>query len=215
MTYINSTFQLAASYTIGSYILPGKQIDEMTNNINSHIKVNINSCHNIIDGIKDGSYDLGLIENPVFDKELIYHEWIENELVFCSKTKLPEAINEAQLKNYKLICREESSATRLLVGNFFKKLGISHESFKSLREINNTTAALQSVKWSKVSASNPTLTIISKLAIEEEIEREELFVSRFKDYKMQHNYHIVYAKENLNNPIIAQLIQKLNATKIL
>jgi DNA-binding transcriptional LysR family regulator len=215
MTYINRTFQLAASYTIGSYILPGEQIDEMANNINSQIKVNIDSCHNIIDGIKNGSYDLGLIENPVFDNDLIYKKWIENELVFCSKTKLPYQLDIDSIKNCQLICREASSATRLLIGNFFKKVGISHESFKSLREINNTTAALQSVKWSKVNSSNPTLTIISKLAIKDEIEREELFVSRFKDYKMQHNYHIVYTKENLNNPIIEQLIQKLNLTKTL
>jgi len=209
MIITKDTFQLAASYTIGSYLLPGEPIEKLSNFADSKIKVNINSCSNIIKGIKDGSYDLGLIENPVFDKELIYHDWIENEMVFCSKTELPHFINEKNLSNYQLICREESSDTRLLIGDFFKKFGISHKSFKSLKEINNTTAALQSVKWSKVSQTNPTLTVISKLAIKDEIERKELFVSRFEQQTMQHRYYIVHTMDKTSEPIVKLLLTQL------
>jgi len=209
MIYVQNTFQLAASFTIGSYLLPGEPIENLSQSVDRKIKVNINSCHNIIDGIKNGSYDLGLIENPIFDKELSYHEWIENELVFCSKTPLPELIHEEDLKNYQLICREESSATRLLIGNFFKEFGINHDSFKSLIQINNPTASIQGVKWSKVSQNNPTLTVISKLAIEDEVERKELFVSRFEKHLMQHKYYIVHSTDKISEPIINILIAQL------
>ena len=209
MTLANETFQLAASYTIGSYILPGAPIEELSNFSNTKIKVNIDTCSKIIQGIKDGDYDLGLIETPIFDDELIYHEWIENEMVFCSKTELPHSIEEKDIKNYNLICREATSATRLLVGDFFKKFGISHNSFQSLKEINNATAAIQSVKWSKVNPKNPTLTIVSRLAIEEEIKRKELFVSRFKERMMQHKYYIIHTKEKRENQIIQMIIAQL------
>ena len=196
MTVPIKTFQLAASYTIGSYLLPGEPIETLSNSINKKIKVNICASKDIIVGIKNGQYDLGLIETPLFDDELLYKKWIKNEMVFCSKTHLPKYLNTELLPNYQLICREKSSETRKLIANFFKTIGIRYENFKSLKEINNITAAIQSVKWSKVNMDNPTLTVISKYAIENEIKYQELFVSRFKNKTMCHSYYIVYKEQH-------------------
>jgi len=209
MTPFTNTFQLAASYTIGSYLLPGDLIANISKTIDSKIKVNINTCKEIVNGIKENHYDIGLIETPYFDNELIYKPWMENEMVFCSKTKLPNDLNTDLLKNYQLICREESSLTRELIGDFFKELGISHKDFKSIQEINNATALIQGVKWSKVSQENPTLTVVSKLAIEDEVTRKELFISRFKTHAMNHQYYIVYLKEKATDSFINDIVNYL------
>ena len=209
MTLSKNTFQLAASYTIGSYLLPGDPIENISQIINSKVKVNIGTCEKIVAGIKNKEYDIGLIETPFFDSELIYKPWMENEMVFCSKTKLPNDLNTDLLKNYQLICREESSLTRELIGDFFKELGISHKDFKSIQEINNATALIQGVKWSKVSQENPTLTVVSKLAIEDEVTRKELFISRFKTHAMNHQYYIVYLKEKSTDSLIDNIVNYL------
>jgi len=40
---------------------------------------------------------LGLIESPVFDDALVYKEWMEDELVVCSKTPLQDPLGEDEL----------------------------------------------------------------------------------------------------------------------
>ena len=201
----SSTFQLAAAYTIGSYILPGYHVEQLSKQLNTNIKVTIESCMEIINGIKENRYDMGLIENPIFDSQLNYHNWIENELVICSNVELPPEVDHEFIKQCTLICREKSSETRKFINSFLSKIEIKQNMFKSLKEINNVTAAIQSIKWSKPNREYPTITIISKFAIEEEVKQKRLFISRFKNFPMTHNYYIVYPKESKDISVINNL----------
>jgi DNA-binding transcriptional LysR family regulator len=198
---------ISASYTIGTYILPGEYINYIVSLTKSKMKLNINSCTNIIDGIKSGEFDLGFIESPIFDDELTYREWEGDELMLCSKTKLPNYLNRELLSHYKLISREESSPTRILIDNFLKQFNLSSKSFKSLSEINNTTALIQSVKWSKPNSENPTVAIVSNLAIEDEVKYNELFQSRIYGNPLERKFYIVTSKKNDNNPLILDILQ--------
>jgi len=198
----NFTFQLGATHTIGAYILPGYHVESFSKQLNSKIKVSIHNGRNIIEGLKSGKYDLGLIENPIFDENLHYQQWIENELVFCSNTPLPTELNKDFLSKCTLICRDEQSESRKLTENFLNKFGMGHKDFKSLQEIDHATAAIQSIKWSKKNQNFPTLTIISKHAIEEEIQYQQLFSSQLKNFKMLHHYYIVFPKKFSQTNII-------------
>lgn len=202
-------FSIAASYTIGTYILPGDYINHITEQTHSKTKLDINSCNNIIEGVKEGKFDLGFIESAIFDDDLTYIEWEGDELIVCSKTELPNSLDKELLSHYRLISREESSPTRVLIYNFLKKFNLSYNSFKSLSEINNTTAVIQSVKWSKPNIENPTIAIVSNLAIEDEIKHHELFQSRIYNNPIKRKFYIIISKENTNNPIILNIIQGL------
>jgi len=202
-------FQLAASYTIGSYILPGKPIDHINQILNENVKVNINTCSDIIQGIKEGRFDLGLIETPIFDNALIYDEWIDNELVVCSKIELPNDINQELLSHCKLICRKENTPARELIDGFFQNFGIGYETFQSLSEVDNATAAIQSIKWTKPNLDNPTVTIVSRLAIEDELKRKELFESRINHKAMNHKFYIIHKQGTHVNNIIDNIISEL------
>ena len=75
------TFNFGASYTIGSHILPGEPLQQLAQILESKIKLSINSCDKIIEGVKQQYFDIGLIESPLFDDALIYNKWMEDELV--------------------------------------------------------------------------------------------------------------------------------------
>jgi len=208
------TFNLAASYNIGSYILPGETTEELTQSIDSKLKVTICACTEIIQGVKSEKFDLGLIEIPLFDDELLYKEWIDDELVICSNIELPKRLKKEHLANYKLICRREKSITRRIIGDFFEKFDISYESFKSLSEIDNITAAIQAVKWTRPNADYPTITIVSKFVIEDKLKYKELFISRIGEEAMMNKHYIVYSKKRANDStihnIITQLMKSIN-----
>lgn len=206
---MNDTVNLGASPTIGSYILPGEPLITLSQKIDSQIKLTALNCEKIIEGTKNGIFDLGVIESAIFDDALCYEEWMEDELVVCSKTSLGESIDREKISNCQLLCRQEESPTRQLITDFFSKHGFSYQHFDSLMEVDNTTSAIQSIKWSKPNREHPTITIVSKLAIIDELERKELYISRIEGAPLSRKYYIIYDKKKKDTGKIKEIIEYL------
>jgi len=200
------TFRLAASFTIGSYVIPGECLNTISESIGNDINLSIDTSDKIIQGVKDKKFDVGLIEVPIFHDDLIYREWFDDELVVVSNTQLPKLLRTEELYDFRWICREEGSHTRKLISEVFEDLGVSCRSFNVLSEVSNTTAALQSVKRAKSDAEQPTVTVISKHAIADEVHKGELFESRMYGYTMSRKFYITYLKTNKNNVFIDNVV---------
>ena len=200
------TFRLAASYTIGSYVIPGECLNSISESIGNDVTLSIDTTDKIIQGLKDRKFDVGLIESPLFDDNLIYREWFDDELVIFSNTPLPKTVNTEELYDYKWVCREEGSHTRRLISEVFEELGVSCKSFNVLSEVSNTTAALQSVKRASKESGQATVSVISKHAIADEVARGDLFESRIYGFTMSRKFYIVYTKENKNNVFIDNVV---------
>jgi len=207
------TFRLAASYTIGSYVVPGECLNTIGESIGNDVTLSIDVSDRIVQGLKDRKFDIGLIESPIFDDGLIYREWFDDELVIFSNDILPKTLNTEELYDFKWICREEGSHTRKLISEVFEELGVSCKSFNVLSEVSNTTAALQSVKRAKKDGDAPTVSVISKHAIAEEVARGELYESRMYGYTMSRKFYIVYSKENKNNVFIDNVVNYIISGK--
>jgi DNA-binding transcriptional LysR family regulator len=207
------TFRLAASYTIGSYVIPGECLNTIAESIGNDVILSIDVTDKIILGLKERRFDVGLIESPLFDDDLVYREWFDDELVIFSNTPLPKTVNTEELYEYKWVCREQGSHTRKLISEVFEELGVSCKSFNVLSEVSNTTAALQSVKRAKVDTEKPTVSVISKHAIAEEVRRGELFESRIYGFPMTRKFYIVYTKDNKNNVFIDNVVNYIISGK--
>ena len=194
-TLKTDSFRLGTTYIIGSYILPGELNENINISNKKVINVNISNCVDVIAKLQTKELDLGIIETPTFHKDIIAKEWIKDEMVICSNIKLDSFINKKELHKYKLICQKESSPINKLIHRFFKKIDVSHRDFYSISKIDNTTASIQSVRWSRPNHEHPTITIVSSRAIEDEIKSKTLFMSRIKDYPMIRNFYIVYHKD--------------------
>ena len=207
------TFRLAASYTIGSYVIPGECLNSIGESIGNDVTLSIDVSDKIVQGIKERKFDVGLIESPIHDDALIYREWFDDELVIFSNSPLPKAVNTEELYDYKWICRDEGSHTRKLISEVFEELGVSCKSFNVLSEVSNTTAALQSVKRAKNDDGKPTVSVISKYAIAEEVARGDLYEARIYGYTMSRKFYIVYSKENKNNVFIDNVVNYIISGK--
>jgi DNA-binding transcriptional LysR family regulator len=170
------------------------------------VKLSIDLSKNIVQKLKDRKLDLGLIESPVFDNDLIYREWLEDELVVVSNVPIPKVLKTEELYDFQWICRDEGSHTRQVVGDVFEELGVSCQSFDVLSEVSNTTAVLQSIKKAKKNEEKPVVSIISKHAIEEEVSRGELFEARLRGYTMTRSFFIAYSKENKHNAYVENVV---------
>ncbi|MEA1954713.1 MAG: LysR substrate-binding domain-containing protein [Campylobacterota bacterium] len=208
---MKQVFRLGSSYTIGSHILPGEPLINISEKLNSKIKLTISSCDKIVEGVKNREFDMGLIESPIFDDALVYKEWMEDELVVCSKMPMSSSLEESELSNCKLLCRNVNSPTRVFISDFFKELGLSYNTFHSLSEIDNATAAIQGTKWSKIKNEHPTIAIVSQLAIEDELDKALLHQSRIKNRPMKRKFYLIYDNSEQDDSHIEDIIRYLQA----
>jgi len=206
---MDRSFKLGSSPTIGTHILPGDPLINISKRLNSTIKLTICSCENIIDGVKKKEFDLGLIEAPLFDDALIYKEWMEDELIICSKIPLKDFLGEDELSNYRLLCRNVNSPIRVFITGFFEALGLSCETFYSISEMDNVTAVIQGIKWSKPNSDHPSVAIISQLAIKDELDKKVLYQSRIRNKSMYRKFYLIYNKENEDNSYVEDIIKYL------
>ena len=205
------TFRLGASYTIGTYIIPGQCLNVMSEAIDNDVNLSIDVSDNIIQKLKDKKLDVGLIESPVMDSALMYREWLEDELVVVSNVPIPKTLKTEELYDYRWICREESSHTRKIVTEVFEELGVSCKSFDVISEVSNTSAVLQGIKKSKKDVAKPSVSIISRHAIMDEVAKGELFESRLRGYTMKRKFYIVYTKENKHNAYVDNVVDYIMA----
>jgi DNA-binding transcriptional LysR family regulator len=200
------TFHLGASFTIGNYVIPGKCLNTIGHAIHNDITLSIRSSAEIIEALKDRKFDVGLIESYIQDDSMIYREWLEDELVVFSNTPIPKVLKTEDLYDFKWICREEGSHTKMIGSDVFEEIGVSCSNFEVLSEVNNTTAVLQTIKRSKKDEGAPVVSIISKHAIADEVQNGELYEARIRGYRMSRHFYIVYSKENKHNAYVDNVV---------
>jgi len=205
------TFRLGASYTIGTYVIPGECLNAMSDTIHNDINLTIDVSAKIIDDLKERKLDIGLIESPVMDNDMVYREWLEDELVVVSNVPIPKILKTEELYDYRWVCRDESSHTRKVVTEVFEELGVSCKSLDVISEVSNTTAVLQTIKRSKKNEEKPVVSIISKYAIADEVTNGELFEARLRGYTMIRKFYIVYSKENKHNAYVDNVVDYILA----
>lgn len=205
------TFRLGASYTIGTYVIPGQCLNTIGKAINNDIKLSVDMSDKIVQKIKDRKLDVGLIESPVMDNDLIYREWLEDELVVVSNTPINKLLKTEELYDFSWICRDEESHTRRVVAEVFEELGVSCKSFDVLSEVSNTTSVLQTIKKSTADLGKPVVSIISRHAIADEVANGKLFEARLRGYTMTRKFYIVYSKENKHNAYVDNVVDYILA----
>lgn len=201
------TLRIGASFTIGTYVIPGECLENLRKIVNNDVTLNIALSQEIIDQIKDKKIDIGLIESPIIDNDLIYREWLEDELIVVSNIPIPRILQTEDLYDFEWICREESSHTRKMISEVFDELGVNCKDFKMRSEVSNTTAVLQGIKKSKKDPNRPVVSIISKYTVADEVQNGQFFEARIRGYEMKRKFYIVYSKENKRNAFIENIVE--------
>jgi DNA-binding transcriptional LysR family regulator len=189
---MHEKFRLGTSGTIGTLILPGEPLLRISKRLGRTVQLTIDTCDKIIEGIKNKTLDLGLIESPIFDDDLVYREWMEDELVICSNMPIEGSLDTDTLSRCKLLCRSEDSPTRHFINDCFEEIGFSYDTFYALTEIDNASAAIQGLKWAKPDPEHPTVAIVSQLAVENEVHKHLLYQARIENRPMMRKFYLIY-----------------------
>ena len=206
------TFVMGSSYAIGNYILPS-YLGAIKEKIDNEVHLHVALSAEVIEQLEDKKIDIALIESPVFHDGLIYREWVEDELVVFSNQPIPKQLKKEDLYKFDWICRDENSHTRKLTAEVFEEIGVECRSFNVIGVVASPTAIKESILYAS-KTGRPTVSVVSRHVIANEIENGTLYEARIKNYKISRKFYIAYSKERKHDAFIDNVVNFLLAIKI-
>ncbi len=111
----SAPLHVAASLTIGEYLLPGIIARWRAEHPDSPVQLTVGNTSKVIQAVIDLEVDLGFIEGPQTHADLKVQRWLEDELIIVAAPDHPLAARTAtnrQLTEATWILREPASGTR-------------------------------------------------------------------------------------------------------
>ena len=202
------TFVFGASFIIGNYILP-KFLNKLKADIHNDVSIKVSDCKNAISELLDKKIDIALVEQLIPDENIIYREWIEDELVLFSNKKLPARAKAKDLLTYKWVCRDQGSQTRNMFKEVLEKANFPDcETFDITSESTSATTVIQTVIHAP-KENEQTVSIVSKNAIDSSVKSGHLFESRIGSQKMLRKLYIAYRKDRKHDAFIENVVDYL------
>ncbi|EJL89434.1 DNA-binding transcriptional regulator YeiE [Pantoea sp. GM01] len=142
----NGAIRLFASSTIGNYMLPGMIAAYRRDFPALPLELSVGNSQDAITAVADFRVDIGLIEGPCHELDIISEPWLEDELVVFAAPDaaiLQQPITLAALAAAPWILRERGSGTREIVDYLL----LSHlPQFQLGMELGNSEAIKHAVR---------------------------------------------------------------------
>jgi DNA-binding transcriptional LysR family regulator len=202
------TFVFGASFIIGNYILP-RFLNDLKQNIHNDVSINVTVSGQAIEDLLDKKIDIALVENYVPEENIIYREWMEDEIVIFSNQKLPTKAKAKDLLTYKWVCRNPDSHTRAIFKESLERANFPDcDAFDVTSEVTSATTIVQTVLHASKEGS-PTVSIVSRNAIDTLLKSGVLFESRIGTQKMHRKLYIAYRKDRKHDAFIENVVDYL------
>lgn len=111
-----ASLRIAASSTIGNYILPGLLAEFQRIAPEVQVSVVISNTAEVVQQVAAYTLDIGLIEGPCSEPGLLVEPWLDDHLVVIAAATHPLAskrrVSQEQLRQARWLLREEGSGTR-------------------------------------------------------------------------------------------------------
>lgn len=194
---VSGALTLGASTTIAEYMLPSLLSGFTKKFPDIQLRLKVSNTEGIVSMIENSMIDLGIVEGPVTNKNLLVEMCRVDNLVvivpFGHELTSRDSISMDGLMHYPFICREEGSGTRDVIIDYMTKMGLdknnlnvclelgSPESIKGAVEAGMGVAIVSSATIEK----ELKLNVLSKLDLDPPLERSFSFVRQRQKFRLR------------------------------
>jgi DNA-binding transcriptional LysR family regulator len=134
---------------------------------------------------------------------------MDDEIVIFSNQELPAKAKAEDLLSYRWVCRNPDSHTRHIFKDVLDKANYPDcDTFNVTSEVTSATTIVQTVLHSDKN-DTPTVSIVSRNAIESLINAGALYESRIGNHKMTRKLYIAYRKDRKHDAFIENVVDYL------
>ncbi|ENH98130.1 transcriptional regulator [Gracilibacillus halophilus YIM-C55.5] len=191
----HETLKVGASYTIGEYLLPGLLGRFKKKQPEINLSLLVENTPRVLEALSNGVIDLALVEGIVTDEELQVRNMAEDELILIHSPdhawKDRDTITIQELSNERMLWREPTSGTRLIIENFLKEYNML-DKIEYDMDLGSTQAIKSAVE------NNLGVSIVSSLTVTRELEQGFICETKIKDVEFKRNLWLVTKKQRFN-----------------
>jgi len=193
---LQGILNVAASVTIGSYVMPKLLANFVQQHPLVEPKLLISNSDSVIDRLMAGQAHIGLIEAPINHQQLLISPWRDDQLaIFCSpENNLAKQtdLSLKQIPKQRWILREHGSGTRSVFIAAMQQQGLM---VSQSMDLARQEAIKQAVK------ANLGIGVLSHLSISQEIELG-LFKLLKTPLNLNRKFSIVQSKHYANSQLV-------------
>ena len=201
---ISGALTIGASTTIAEYMLPTLLGDfkEKYPDVTVHLKVA--NSDGIVSMVENNTIDLGVVESPVSNKNLVVENCKRDKLVAIVPPGHPlaneESLSFPRLLEYPFICREEGSGTREVIGDYLANLPNCSASLKIAMELGSPEAVKGAVE------AGMGVSVVSGATIQKEL-RLATLVALNLDPPLDRPFSFVHQMQKFRLRIMEELLE--------
>ena len=164
---ISGSLTIGASTTIAEYMLPALLGDFRAKYSDVTVHLKVSNTDGIVSMVENNTIDLGVVEAPVSNKNLVVDECRRDYLVAIvppghAKADLKK-ITLAELLEYPFICREEGSGTREVIAEYMAQLSDCQNCMNVAMELGSPEAVKGAVE------AGMGISVVSSATIHKEL----------------------------------------------
>lgn len=196
----NGSLTIGASTTIAEYMLPALLGDYNQENPDIRLRLRVSNTDGIVSMIENNVIDLGVVEGPVANKNLLVEVCRKDDLVVVVPPehvlleKAPaEGLELKQVLEHPFICREQGSGTREVITEYLQNCGLERNLLKACLELGSPESIKGAIEagmgvsiLSSVSiAKELKLGVLKSIPLNPPLAREFSFVRQRQKFKVK------------------------------
>jgi DNA-binding transcriptional LysR family regulator len=201
---ISGSLTIGASTTIAEYMLPALLGDFRARYPDVSIHLKVSNTDGIVSMVENNTIDLGVVEAPVSNKNLVVDQCRRDSLVAIVPPGHPKAGRDAisldELLMYPFICREEGSGTREVIAEHMSSTANSETCMNVAMELGSPEAVKGAVE------AGMGISVVSRATIQKEL-RLGTLVAIDLDPPLDRPFSFVHQKQKFRVRVMEELLE--------
>lgn len=199
---ISGSLTIGASTTIAEYMLPALLGDFRSKYPDVSIHLKVSNTDGIVHMVENNTIDLGVVEAPVSNKNLVVDRCRMDKLVAIVAPSHPKAsatsLPLSELLSYPFICREEGSGTREVIADYMKGAGC--DSLNVMMELGSPEAVKGAVE------AGMGISVVSSATIQKELKLGTLVAIELEP-GLERPFSFVHQKQKFRLRVMEELLE--------
>ncbi len=201
---IRGALTIGASTTIAEYMLPTLLGDFKAKYPEVEIHLKVSNTDGIVSMVENNTIDLGVVEAPVANKNLVVEVCRMDQLVAILPPRHPLAGRSSlalpELVGYPFICREEGSGTREVITEYLGSLDGCSEALNISMELGSPEAVKGAVE------AGMGVSVVSRATIQKELKLGTLAAVNLEP-TLQRPFSFVHQKQKFRLRVMEELLE--------
>ncbi len=201
---VSGVLMIGASTTIAEYLLPALLGDFKKKYPDVNVQLKVSNSDGIVHMVENNVIDLGVVESPVMNKNLVVEVCRIDQLVAVVTPQHPLAdrtsVSIAELLEHPYICREEGSGTRDVIAEYMTAQGINAGQVRLTMELGSPESIKGAVE------AGMGVSIISLATVQKELKLGTL-VALNMEPSLERPFSFVHQKQKFRHRAMDELLE--------